>query len=125
MSDIHYNNEQHQNNHFFCGVDKMPGLGMSTNIDHVTCLYCLRLLITDKRDSEKYPAAKRCGDCEHLTMTEEKQLEFFDIHGEKPEHLCKRYGQQVFHFDRETPYLMRCGKCMRENGFTPKLQPVR
>ena len=61
-----------------------------------------------------------CGNCKHLSLTEQQQ-KILQRKGEKiPIHVCNKYGKQVFH-NGNHPNIVRLTCCGEENNETNTL----
>jgi len=61
---------------------------------------------------------KFCGNCEHLSLTEQQQS-IAKRKGEKyPIHVCNKYGKQVFH-NGNHPNIVRLACCVEDNNEQP------
>ena len=52
-------------------------------------------------------------NCEHLSITEEKQNFMAMIAGVKPQHRCSKYIKILHHLDAH-PELYKCEECLKE-----------
>ena len=61
---------------------------------------------------------KFCGNCEHLSLTEQQQ-NILKRKGEKmPIHVYNKYGKQVFHNDNH-PNIVKLACCTEDNYDQP------
>lgn len=59
---------------------------------------------------------KHCNGCINLITTEAEQCRIYlETHEKKP-HMCRRYGQKLYHLKMH-PEILRCERCLENDGY--------
>lgn len=117
MKTVHFQSN-FKNTVFECNEEMRIGSVTTDNIGQVTCLDCLKALITSRipefmePDTEPY-----CGECANLNYTEAQQDVIFADLGYKPQHNCSRFHAQIFHAFPFEGRLLRHSSCNLCRGF--------
>ena len=113
---VHFQGQK--NTTFECTEEKQIGTLATDHIGKVTCLDCLKALITTRIPEFMEPDIEQhCGECANLNYTEAEQDVFFAEHGIKPQHNCSRFSNQIFHAFPFEGRLRRHASCNLVRGF--------
>lgn len=118
---VHYKHNDSPERFTACHMEAEIGVRFTDHTPAITCTECLKQLLY-KSNSAYRPTNTRfdCGDCVHLSITEEEQAQEYVMFKSKSPHMCNKFSMQVFHPSRRNKLIERGKRCMLCNGYEPK-----